>query len=65
MMEFGPIYFYHNKHWEIRQTKNILYTMSYYFYMHIKDQIYGLVQERCNWIANVLELHLSCTNPSI
>ena len=27
--------------------------------------IYGLVQERRNSIANVLELGLSCTNPSI
>ena len=26
---------------------------------------HGLVQERCNPIANALELHLSCTNPSI
>ena len=25
----------------------------------------GLVQERCNSIANALELHLSCTNPLI
>ena len=25
----------------------------------------GLVQEKCNSIANALELHLSCTNPSI
>ena len=25
----------------------------------------GLMQERCNSIANALELHLSCTNPSI
>ena len=25
----------------------------------------GLIQERCNSIANALELHLSCTNPSI
>ena len=24
-----------------------------------------LVQERCNYIANALKLHLSCTNPSI
>ena len=24
----------------------------------------GLVQERCNSIANALELRLSCTNPS-
>ena len=27
--------------------------------------IYGLVQERRNYIAYTLELHLSCTNPSI
>ena len=27
------------------------------------EQIDGLVQERCNSIANALELHLSCTNP--
>ena len=27
-------------------------------------QLYGLVQERRNSIANTLELHLSCTNPS-
>ena len=26
-------------------------------------QIDGLVQERCNSIANALELRLSCTNP--
>ena len=30
-------------------------------YLHID----GLVQERCNSIANALELHLSCTNPWI
>ena len=29
-----------------------------------QEQINGLVQERCNTIANTLELHLSCTNPS-
>ena len=29
------------------------------------DYINGLVQERCNSIANTLELRLSCTNPSI
>ena len=27
-------------------------------------EIDGLVQERCNSIANALELCLSCTNPS-
>ena len=25
----------------------------------------GLVEERCNSIANALELRLSCTNPSM
>ena len=30
-----------------------------------KDHIDGLMQERRNSIANALELHLSCTNPSI
>ena len=29
------------------------------------DHIDGLVQERRNSIANTLELHLSCINPSI
>ena len=29
------------------------------------DHLNGLVQERCNSIANALELRLSCTNPSI
>ena len=28
------------------------------------DEIDGLGQKRCNSIANALELHLSCTNPS-
>ena len=27
-------------------------------------QIDGLMQERCNSIADTLELHISCTNPS-
>ena len=31
------------------------------WYLHLD----GLVQERCNSIANALELRLSCTNPSI
>ena len=30
-----------------------------------KAYVYGLVQERCNPIANALELRLSCTNPSM
>ena len=29
------------------------------------QHISGLVQERSNSIANALELHLSCTNPSV
>ena len=29
-----------------------------------KHKIGGLVQERCNSIANALELRLSCTKPS-
>ena len=35
------------------------------FQTDILHYIYGLVQERCNSIANALELHLSCTSPSI
>ena len=31
---------------------------------HFQDKIDGLVQERRNSIANALELHLSCTDPS-
>ena len=30
-----------------------------------EENIDGSVQERCNSIANALELHFSCTNPSI
>ena len=30
-----------------------------------KDHLDGLVQERCNSIANAVELRLSCTNPFI
>ena len=33
--------------------------------LHIPDYIDGLVQERCNSSALAMELHLSCTNPSI
>ena len=29
----------------------------------LAEQVGGLMQERCNSIANALELHLSCTNP--
>ena len=33
--------------------------------VYCKKDIDGLVQKRCNSIANALELHLFCTNPSI
>ena len=36
-----------------------------YFSNILMIPIDGLVQERCISIANALELHLSCTNPSI
>ena len=35
--------------------------MQFYILYHID----GLMQERCNYIANALELRVSCTNPSI
>ena len=35
------------------------------YYRDFGDHMDGLVQERGNSIANALELHLSCTNPSI
>ena len=39
--------------------------MSYQFKnYHYKDQINGLVQERCNSSALAMELSLSCTDPS-
>ena len=34
-------------------------------YKWMKQHVDGLVQERSNSIANTLELHLSCTNPSL
>ena len=33
--------------------------------MQTMEHIDGLVHERCNFIANALELYLSCTNPLI
>ena len=32
--------------------------------MNQNEHIDGFMQERCNSIANALELRLSCTNPS-
>ena len=40
------------------------YTLSINIIL-INPHIHELVQEVCNSIANALELHLSCTNPSI
>ena len=43
---------------------DILKTTKLYFRPYENGhQIDGLVQERCNSIANAMELHLSCTNP--
>ena len=41
--------------------------MQYYFkvWCHLQGHMDGLVQEKHNSIADALELHLSCTNPSI
>ena len=38
---------------------------DYYLNQDLLSYIGGLVQERSNSIANVLELHDSCTNPAI
>ena len=40
-------------------------SLGYLFSRSKCDNIDGLVQERRNSIANALELHLSCTDPSI
>ena len=37
---------------------------SHYLNQYSNEQIDGLIQERCNSIAYVLELCVSCTNPS-
>ena len=39
----------------------IFFVMLFYFISYMD----GLVQERCNSIANALEFGLSCTKPSI
>ena len=46
------------------QTKQN-YIKAHGYSVGYKVYIDGLVQERCNSIAVALELHLSCTNPSI
>ena len=42
---------------------HIIITMIWITIHKIMSHIDGLVQERCNSIANALELRLSCTNP--
>ena len=50
----------------IPQGTDILYTICLVIYWGLVwSNMDGLVQERRNSIANALELHLSCTNPSI
>ena len=46
-----------NQNLQITQVSIDVYPSHWY--------INGLMKERCNSIANALELHLSCTNPSI
>ena len=46
------------QHWGLNKMADIEQMTS-------PDMINGLVQERCNSIANALDLHLSCTNPSM
>ena len=62
-----------NQHWFTWQTNTELVTDRYgnrdWYSQHIaiqhKPYIDGLVQERHNSSALAMELHLSCTNPSI
>ena len=44
---------------------NFQLTLVYEEVMVCNVHVDGLVQERHNSIANALELHLSCTNPSM
>ena len=41
------------------------FTHGVYLAMYLCICIDGLMQERCNSSALALELHLSCTNPSM
>ena len=50
------------KFWHLQKSKNPTINNHKPDY---KLNLNGLVQERHNSIANALELHLSCTNPSI
>ena len=62
----------HDKGW-VKSYRNKILTIAFWFSwetLHYINHYHwgnidGLVQERCNSIANTLELHLSCTNPSI
>ena len=54
------------KKWQYFITQNLCLfsTAKYYLSTTKAHEIDGLVQERCNSIANALELHISYTNPS-
>ena len=43
----------------------LFFTLFFFLVAASCYHIHGLGQERCNSIASALELHLSCTNPSI
>ena len=58
-----PSYLYDGRPYAGKTASFIL--MSLVSGLRRTQYIDGLAQERCNSIANVLELHLSCTNPSI
>ena len=69
MMVLSPIWeFYTDKTTrELPQCNGNPYTWKDHLYNKTASSVYidGLVQERCNSIANALELHFSCTNPLI
>ena len=54
----------HNRGW-CNYTCHLLLHLTSSQTIHVYLNIYGLVQERRNSIANALDLRLSCTNPSI
>ena len=66
----GATFKFKFKHTTVSSHLKHRYAVEYYVtYVHMGmgtvSHIDGLLQERLNSIANALELHLSCTNPSI
>ena len=59
---FGPCWFSKNLIWNMIEYPEPVSRAINYSFIHISM---GFMQERRNPIANALELHLSCTNPSI